>query len=238
MNELEETRLGAGVDAATKADQEWRESFSGILFERIQAIAQREGKEAEIQDKMRMVETFCVGDERAKLYHRLQGGGVGESGGTIGNLIEAYDYRKLSWWKEAFDQGGLEFRFMELPLVFLAKDAGVLDPNIFRPTAVLAKYQFDPGNDSTSHLSDWVASEIIKVLTPKLVPDYQIRIADSALRLVPLTAEAEQARTINNTVYAKALQAIFEASGELDVLFQQKAASLREEMAKEVPEIS
>lgn len=210
-----------------EVDREWKSSYSGKLFNRIQEIAHREGKKAEINNKMGMTETFSVDDEKARLYHRLSGGGVFESGGRLENLIEAYDYRKLPWWREAFDQGGLEYQLVELPLVYLARDAGVADPNIFSPSIVLSKYQFEPGAESVDQMKDWINREIIRVISPKLLPDYTVKIMDSALRIIPLTEEAREARTVDNSAFARAMQAISESYETLDLLFQEKGAESR-----------
>jgi len=224
--------------STNETDKEWEKSYSGILLNRLRTIGDRSGQKVDITNKMAMTETFSVGGEKADLTRQLKGGGVGDTGGVFENTIEAYDYRKYTWWREAFDQGGLEYRMVELALIDLAEDAGVEDSGIFRPSVVLPKYRFELGEKSVEDLTSWIREQTVEVLSPLLLPDYVLKRTDFALRLIPLTEEAREARTSNNNAWVRALGAIREASVQLDKIFQAQATSTRLALGSEQPTIS
>ncbi|MEI6266757.1 MAG: hypothetical protein WCP14_02615 [bacterium] len=221
-----------------EALNKWNLSYSGILEARIQEFVKQENKMVKVVDKLQPTETFIVGDEKATLNHRLLGGGVGDIGGTIENSIEADHYRKYAWWRNAFDQGGLEYKMSELSVISLAKEAGVEDSDIFRASTVLSKYRFELGEKTTHEMSEWVMEEIFKILAPKLLPDYRPMIADSALRIIPLTKEAQEARTEDNSAWERSLQTIREASVQLDQIFRDESLRSRQAIGSEEPTLT
>ncbi len=216
-----------------EADKEnhWDQTVSGKLYGHLKVIAVRENKDFGIEGKGGPVEIMRLGDETATVIKHLENSTVGLEGGNIKTFVEAWDYKRLGWWKEVLDKEQMPVSLLDTPVLRAAKDAGVSEcETIFRPSVVIKKFDLLKSSDwrKEDEIVEWIRSQTTKLLAPKLMPDYAINFSDGGLRLRPLTQEAKQSLIEDNDTYRRALDSIREIAPILEEEWRKKAESIKE----------
>lgn len=208
--------------------REWEQTVTGRLYGDVQAIAERENKTCRIEGRGGIYEFISLGDEAATLIKHLENSNVGEEGG--GNLTtyaEAWEYKRLPWWKEALEKENLPVKFLETPVSKAAKDAGLENwEAVFRPVTTVKEFNLSDAADekATGAAEDWVRSRIKEHLAPLIAADYKIDFFDGGLRLVPQTEEAKRSRLEDNDTYARTLEKIKEIAPKLEEEYRNRPA--------------
>lgn len=225
---VENSRFGDVVHGLihSNADTEWRKSLSGRIFSNLEAIATRMNKMAAVSNQGSLHEVFSLDKDSASLTKRLADATVGEDGGRIETYAECWEYKHFPWWKEALHvEGKLAVILLDTPIVKLAVDAQVIDPEgHFDPEKVVAKYRLNPSGDLEHEqvVQQWVKDQIKETANPLLQPEYQIEEYERQLRLRAQTEPAKASRQENNAVYERAKAQVVKAAAELETRYAQR----------------
>lgn len=196
-------------------DQVWDASVSGMIFKKLQDIAQRWGRTTRIYVKGSPVEVFEFNGETALLYNPLRNGTTGEVGGYIVPRIESHQYKRLPWWREAIDGVGTTVELLDVPLVWAGKDAKIPHyENLLRPSRILQRLGLPESR------LDTIYEAMKAVLEPVVSPDYTIVNDSGILRLGAVSQDAIQSRLKDNQVYQRATEAIAAKAEELERALQ------------------
>lgn len=197
--------------------EEWKHTVSGHIYTYMQNHFQNEAKIG-IENLGGPIEIFTYDKDQAHIRKR-------ETEGSIETCIESYEYKRLPWWKESIDhQQGVPFIFLDPPVMWVAKDAGISNwEELFRPSVAVSKYHIADINDleSVERAKIEVRKVISEIITPKVSSAYSIQFQDGGLRLIAETDEAMESRYIDNEVYNQVL-----------IGFQAIAEPLQEQLQK------
>jgi hypothetical protein len=201
-------------------DHEWARTGSGQIYKRLQEIGRREGVEVSIEGKNSNIEIFCFGDRKAYLNKSLVGGTTLGTDGTIVPSVESYQIKREPWWKEAIDPLKESLSFLDIPVAWAAKDAGVdnLD-EVYRPKDVIKNHNLNKDGMDSLEVIRKIEKIIREALSPVLAPQYSISYEFGGLRLKPLTELAREGNFEDNEVYTAAVTKIKETAPILQALY-------------------
>lgn len=184
-------------------DPLWDETVSGRLYKCLKYKASEEGVEFSLEGKGEIVEFFYYNQEKARLVKYLIHATVNEIDGEVRTFAEGWEYKRYSWWKTAIDEEGIPVDFLNVPLVWLAKDANIENwEQFFRPSKIVSSLKKNP--QEMEHAKQAVQQKIAEIVNPFLAPDFLIIEERSVLRLSPLTDRAKTSHIEDNEAYLQA----------------------------------
>ncbi len=204
-------------------ENSWKETVSGKLFSRLQSAAEATGKSFSLEGKNKMVEKFHFGDEDAIIIKRLENATVGEQNGTLKGYIEAWEYKRRDWWREAVEAEGLKMGFLDTSVGRAALDAGVTNwMEIFSPKLAVDAFGLADQQDvqKRNEREGWVRSRIMDVVGPSVLPDYELSFHDYTIRLDARSPEALKSRGEDNDTYRAMLAKVKKAAEQLTAEYE------------------
>jgi hypothetical protein len=217
-----------GNESKRHTSAEWSGTLSGKLAGYLAAKAAEGKVPFEVLGKGKVFETFQFNHDQAHLRKQISGGRIGETPHNIHTLIEAYEYKRKPWWSEAIDAQGIDnFLFLDTPVQFAAKDAGIAQwERLFRPSVVMKEHGIYTGTDEEERLMCQIKIRrtIIDVLTRRVGPHYDVCDEFGSLRLRALTDEARESRFVDNEAYHSVLPVFGEAVPDLEMVYSSMAS--------------
>ncbi len=202
-----------------RMESKWKdETVSGGLFTRLESDAKAAGKTFSLEGKNKLVEKFHFGDENAIIIKRLENATVGEQNGTLGSFVEAWEYKRLKWWRDAIDAEKSPVGFLDTSIGRAAQDAGVSNwKETFNPTFAVEAFGLADQQDDQKRgeRENWVRSRIMDVVGPAVLPDYELSFHDYTIRLDARSPEALKSRGEDNDTYRAMLAKVKVAAEQL-----------------------
>lgn len=215
------------VDSIRSYDFVENGTLSNRILNNLKQLAAKNGKKIFVEGVDSPIETYHYDDESVRIVKRLHDATVGEDGGEIRYYAEWVDYRRFDWWKAALEK--LPIYFLDIPVDHFAIEGGFSNSEaIFSPQKVTESYHLNPQQDEDRQIAciQWVQDQVVKILDPKLAPDYRVRFLEGRFRLEPRTPEAIESRLINNASYEKAKAAVLDAIGPLKEAYERMSKKL------------
>jgi hypothetical protein len=201
---------GDGYDHPDGEPVPWEQSYSGLIFAKLEELGKKEHKTVSVRNKDGPYEVFVFGTEEAGLVIHWNGG-LSPDGKITHQFIECWEYKRYPWWRAAIEAADFVYGFHDVAVLHVAIDTGIKENReLFNPKTVVEKFGLSSSQDFVEKIAvrQWVTDKITELLLPYVHSDYKFEVMDNALRAIPISDGAKKSRTEDNDTYQKLVDAV------------------------------